>query len=153
MKETSDLRSFLKENEDEIIRIREPLSPKYEIPAALHRFDGGKALLFENPKDTDARIVGGVCGTRNRILKGMGLTTENLYEEMIKATKNPVKCKIGDGPVREVVEKGGLRDVPVLTHFKGDPGPYITSGIVYTSGPDGEHENVSFHRLLVLDDK
>ena len=43
--------------------------------------------------------------------------------------------------------------IPVLTHFEGDPGPYITSGILHTLGPKGEHENVSFHRLLVLDDK
>lgn len=149
----SDLRSFLEEIDEEVIRIKEPLSVKYEIPAALHRFDGGKVLLFENPKETDTRIVGGVCGSRHRILKGMGLTTENLYEGIIHATKNPVKCKVGDGPVKEVVEEGSLKDIPVLTHFEGDPGPYITSGIVYTSVPGGEYENVSFHRLLVLDER
>ena len=149
----SDLRSFLEEIDEEVIRIKEPLSVKYEIPAALHRFDGGKVLLFENPKETDTRIVGGVCGSRHRILKGMGLTTENLYEGIIHATKNPVKCKVGDGPVKEVVEEGSLKDIPVLTHFEGDPGPYITSGIVYTSVPSGEYENVSFHRLLVLDER
>ncbi|MCK4438613.1 UbiD family decarboxylase, partial [Candidatus Bathyarchaeota archaeon] len=138
MKEMSDLRSFLEEIDDEVIRIKEPLSVKYEIPAALHRFDGGKVLLFENPKETGTRVVGGVCGARHRILKGMGLTAENLYEGIIHATKNPVKCKVGDGPVKEVVEEGSLKDIPVLTHFEGDPGPYITSGIVYTSVSGGE---------------
>ena len=149
----SDLRSFLKEVDEEVIRIEEPLSTRYEIPAALQRFDGGKVLLFENPKETSIRVVGGVCGARHRILKGMGLTAKNLYERIIYATKNPVKCNVGDGPVKEVVEEGSLKDVPVLTHFKGDPGPYITSGVVYTSVPGGEHENVSFHRLLVLDER
>jgi len=149
----SDLRSFLKEIDEEVIRIEEPLSTRYEIPAALQRFDGGKVLLFENPKETSIRVVGGVCGARHRILKGMGLTAENLYECIIHATKKPVKCNVGDGPVKEVVEEGSLKDVPVLTHFKGDPGPYITSGIVYTSVPGGEQENVSFHRLLVLDER
>jgi len=149
----SDLRSFLGEMDDEVIRIKEPLSAKYEIPAALHRFDGGKILLFENPKETDTRVVGGVCGARHRILKGMGLTSESLYESMITATKNPVKCSIGDGPVNEVVEEGDLKDIPVLTHFEGDPGPYITAGIVYTRVPGDGRENVSFHRLLVLDEK
>jgi len=149
----SDLRSFLKEVDEEVIRIEEPLSTRYEIPAALQRFDGGKVLLFENPKETSIRVVGGVCGARHRILKGMGLTAENLYEHIIHATKNPAKCNVGDGPVKEVVEEGSLKDVPVLTHFKGDPGPYITSGVVYTSVPGGEHENVSFHRLLVLNER
>jgi len=142
----------LEEIDDEVIRIKEPLSARYEIPAALHRFDGGKALLFEKTKETDTRVVGGVCGARHRILKGLGLTPENLYERIIDATKNPVKCRVGDGPVKEVVEEVSLNEVPVLTHFEGDPGPYITAGIVYTSVPGG-HENVSFHRLLVLDER
>lgn len=149
----SDLRSFLKEIDDETIKIKEPLSSKYEIAAALRRWDGGKAVLVERVKETGTRLVGGVCGGRSRIMRGLGIKPEDFYQAITEATKNPVKCKVGDGPVKEVVEKGSLKDIPVLTHFSGDPGPYITAGIVYTRSPDGEHENVSFHRLLVLDEK
>jgi len=149
----SDLRRFLGEVEGEIVRIREPLSSKYEIAAALQRWDGGNAVLVERVKETGTRVVGGVCGSRARIMRGLGVKAEDFYPAIIQATKNPVKCKVGDGPVKEVVEEGSLKDIPVLTHFDGDPGPYITAGIVYTRSPDGEHENVSFHRLLVLDEK
>ena len=55
--------------------------------------------------------------------------------------------------MKEVVEEGNLDDIPILTHFEGDSGPYITSGILHTKGPNREHENVSFHRLQVLDNK
>ncbi len=147
-----NLRTFLREIEDETVTIKEPLSRQYEIAAALRKFDGGKAVIVKE-KETGVTVVGGVNGNRPRLLRSLGVTPESLYPTMVEATKNPLKCKVGDGPVKEVVEEGNLNDIPVLTHFDGDPGPYITSGILHTKGPNGEHENVSFHRLLVLDNK
>ena len=149
----NNLRTFLEEIKEEIVTINEPLSRRYEIAAALRKFDGGKAVIVEEKK-TGVTVVGGVNGNRPRLLRSIGVTPDTLYPTMINATKNPLKCEIVEtGPVKEVVEEGGLDKIPVLTHFEGDPGPYITSGILHTLGPKGEHENVSFHRLLVLDDK
>jgi len=147
-----NLRTFLKEINDEIIEFKEPLSRQYEIAAALRKFDGGKAVLVKE-KETGVTVIGGVNGNRARLLRSIGVTQETLYPTLVDATKNPLKCEVSDGPVKEVLEKGNLNDIPVLTHFKGDPGPYITSGILHTKGPKGEQENVSFHRLLVLDNK
>ena len=149
----SDLRSFLEDIENEVIHIKEPLSKLYEVSAALQKFDGGKVLSFDRVKEHNVRMIGGLCGSRPRLLRALGVTSDELYPALINATKNPLKCKIGDGPVKEVVEEGSLDDIPVLTHFKGDPGPYITSGVIYTKNPETSQENVSFHRLLVLDDK
>ena len=147
-----NLRTFLEEIENEIVRIKEPLSREYEIAAALQKFDGGKTVIVKE-KETGVTVVGGVNGNRARLLKSIGATQKTLYTTLINATKNPLKCEIENGPVKEVVKAGNLNDIPVLTHFSGDPGPYITSGILHTKGPNGEHENVSFHRLLVLDDR
>jgi len=153
MKAMNNLRTFLEEIENETVTIKEPLSRRYEIAAALRKFDGGKAVVVKE-KETGVTVVGGVNGNRPRLLKSIGVTAETLYPTLINATKNPLKCELVDsGPVKEVVEEGSLDAVPVLTHFEGDPGPYITSGILHTKGPNAEHENVSFHRLLVLDDK
>jgi UbiD family decarboxylase len=151
----ADLRAFLKRVEDngDLMRIGEELSPEYEISAALKRFDAGKVLLFENVKGHTHSVVGGVCGTRQRIMDALGVDPDQLYPRLLEATRSPKKCRIGDGPVKEVVEEGDLRKLPILTHFDGDPGPYITSGIVYARSPDGEVENVSFHRFLVLDER
>lgn len=150
----SDLRAFLKqlEKDDDLIRIKEPMSAKLEIAAALQRFDAGKALVFEKVDGYDVKVVGGVCGTRARILQGLGVEAKDLYPRLQQAIRNPKKCEIvGKGPVTEVVEDGDLTKVPVLTHFNGDPGPFITSGILYAKSHDGKVENVSFHRLMVLD--
>src|SRR4030042_5651838 len=150
----SDLRSFLKqlEEKDDLIKIKEPLSTKLEIAAALQRFDAGKVLLFEKVKGYDVKVVGGVCGTRDRILQGLGINAKDLYPHLQQAIKNPTRCEVVEkGPVTEVVEEGDLTKIPVLTHFNGDPGPFITSGILYAKSPDGRIENVSYHRLMVMD--
>jgi len=149
----NNLRTFLMEIESETVVINEPLSRNYEIAAALRQFDGGKAVIVKE-KETGVTVVGGVNGNRPRLLRSIGATTETLYPMLIEATKNPLKCDIVEtGPVKEVIIEGSMAKIPVLTHFEGDPGPYITSGIIHTKGADGKSENVSFHRLLVLDDK
>ena len=150
----SDLRAFLKqlEKDDDLIRIKEPMSPKLEIAAALQRFDAGKALVFEKVDGYDVKVVGGVCGTRARILQGLGVEARDLYPRLQQAIRSPRRCEVvAKGPVTEVVEEGDLTKIPILTHFNGDPGPFITSGILYAKSLDGKVENVSFHRLMVLD--
>ncbi|MFP3951473.1 MAG: UbiD family decarboxylase [Candidatus Bathyarchaeia archaeon] len=150
----NDLRNFMTELEDrgELLRVKEDLSTKYEIPRALKRFNGDKVLLFEDVKEHDHRVVGGICGSRDRLIQALDLKAEELYQRLLEASKEPLKCRIGDGPVKEITrEDMGLSEIPILTHFKGDPGPYITSGVVYARV--GEYENISFHRLLVLDNR
>jgi UbiD family decarboxylase len=150
----SDLRTFLNQLEDreDLVRIKEPLSPNLEVAAALQRFDTGKALLFEKVEGFDTKIVGCVCGTRERILFGLGINAKELYPRLQQAIKNPTRCDVVEkGTISDVVEKGDLTKLPILTHFNGDPGPFITSGILYAKSHDGNVENVSFHRLMALD--
>jgi len=126
----SDLRAFLKqlEKNKDIIKVKELIGVKQEIAAALQRFDAGKALIFENVDGYDVKVVGGVCGTRSRILQGLGIEAKDLYTRLQQAIKNPKRCEIVEkGPVTEVIEEGDLTRIPVLTHFNGDPGPFITS--------------------------
>ena len=146
-----NLRSFLESQGSHVVEVEEPLSRRYEIAALLQRFDGEIVRVVE--EDTGVTVVGGVAGRRERLLEALGASPRELYPRLLEAVRNPQPCQEGDGPVSEVVEKGNLHEIPVLTHFEGDPGPYITSGVLHTMGHDGEHENVSFHRLLVLDGK
>ena len=83
----TDLREFLKETErhDEIVRIRDLLSVKYEIPEALRIFDGDKVVFIENVKEHDGIVVGGVCGTRSRILRSLEVDSGELYNHLLDA--------------------------------------------------------------------
>lgn len=44
-----------------------------------------------------------------------------------------------------------LYDLPVLTTWEGDGGPFITMGQVYTQSLDGEMQNLGMYRLQVYD--
>ena len=148
------LREFLKqmEAEGEVLHIKEKLSPKFEIAAIMKALDKGPILIFEKVKGKSTKIVANVCATRERICKALNVERENLYSKLVYAWKNPSKPKIAkDSPVKEVVrEDFRLSEIPVLTHFEHDAGPYITSAIVSAKSPDKKVENVSIHRLQVL---
>ncbi|MDQ1279650.1 MAG: trans-anhydromevalonate 5-phosphate decarboxylase [Thermoproteota archaeon] len=151
----SDLRSFLSnlEASGDLIRIKEEVSPKYEIPTILKEFDGRKAVFFEKVEGHSTQIVGGVCGTRDRIYRALDCTRESFYQRLGDALSHPkVAKRVNEGLVKEIIEKPKLTSLPVLTHYEHDAGPYITSAILSARSSDGSFENVSVHRLLVLDD-
>lgn len=149
------LRSFLGEMEKngEVIHVKDRVSPRFEVSSVMKAFDGGSILFFENVEDHATKIVANVCGTRERLCSALHVNPESLYQKMIDAWRSPVPPKIvEEGPAREVVEKARLSRLPILTHFERDAGAYMTSTIVSARSPDGKVENVSIHRLLVLDD-
>ncbi|MEM2341204.1 MAG: UbiD family decarboxylase [Candidatus Bathyarchaeia archaeon] len=152
------LRDFLTSMEDlnEVIHIREKVSPVFEISAIMNFLSSQNApiIFFDNVEGYDVKVVGNVCATRKRLYKALKVTEEGMYKKIIEAINNPMPPKIiDDSPVKEVVEEPNLLKIPVLKHFERDAGPYITSAIVSARSPNGSIENVSVHRLLVLDNK
>lgn len=151
------LRSFLERMEEkrEVLHIRDAVSTNFEIAYLMKSFDkNGPVLLFENVEDAETRIVANVCGTRNRICEALNTSQEQLYRKLLEAWRSPKKPKIvDDGPVKEVMEEPDLLKIPVLTHFERDAGPYITAAVVHAKSLDGTVENVSVHRMQVLDEK
>lgn len=148
------LRVFLEEMEErkEVAHVKDQVSPRFEASSIMKAFNGGPILVFDDVKGYTTKIVANVCGTRSRICSALNVSPENLYQRLINAWRSPAPPKtVKDGPVKEVVEKPRLSGIPILTHFEKDAGPYITSAIVSARSPDGKTENVSIHRLLVLD--
>ncbi|MCW3978969.1 MAG: UbiD family decarboxylase, partial [Candidatus Bathyarchaeota archaeon] len=88
------MRNFIRELEadGELVRIGEPLSTRHEIPAVMREFDAGKAIVFEDVEGHDAKVVAGVCGTRDRILRALGVDAEDLYGHLMDAVRNPTPC-------------------------------------------------------------
>ena len=66
----------------------------------------------------------------------------------------PKKLK-SKGECQEVIHLGAdakLSDIPVLTTWEQDAGPFITMGQVYTQSLDGTMSNLGMYRLQVHDD-
>jgi len=149
------LRTFLEEMEAkrEIIHVKDRVSLRFEAASIMKAFDGGPILSFDNVEGSETKIVANVCGTRQRLCSALKVAPEKLYLRLTEAWKTPVPPKtVKEAAVKEVVEKPRLSRIPILTHFEKDAGPYVTSAIVSARSLDGKIENVSFHRLLVLDD-
>ena len=150
------LRSFLKQmkKQKQVLNIKDELSTRFEIPFVMKKFDSqGLILVFEKVKGYKTKIVANVCGTRERLCAALNVSKDELYRKLLEAWRSPEKPKIvEDGKVKAVKEKD-LSRIPILTHFENDAGPYITSAVVYAKSNDGKVENVSVHRLQVLDEK
>jgi UbiD family decarboxylase len=150
------LRDFLEqtENKKEVLHVRDQVSPVFEISRLMKAFDGqGPVLLFERVRGSNTQVVTNLCGTRKRICDSLSIGLDGLYRRILWAWRSPKKPKISrDGVVKEVSEnKVDLAEIPVLTHFERDAGSYITSGVVHARSIDGGVENLSVHRLQILD--
>jgi len=150
------LRSFLGEmhRKQQMLEVKEEVSPRFDVSTFMKEFDGGPVLYFDNVKGRETKIVANVCGTRQRLCWALGVNTDTLCQRLIEAWRTPTPPKkVKGGPVNEVVERARLSKLPILTHFEHDAGPYITSAIVSAHSSDKKIENVSIHRLQVLDDR
>lgn len=149
------LRSFLEqmETKGEVLHVKDEVSTRFEVPFIIKKFDHkGPVLLFEKLKNSKTQGVANVCGTRKRVCEALNVNQNELYNRLVEAWRSPQKTKIvEDGAVTEAIEKPDLSKIPVLTHFEKDAGSYITSGIIHAKSVEGSIENVSVHRLQVLD--
>lgn len=139
------------EAEGEIKRVEEEMSPTYEIAAELR--DSEKALLFENVKGHEMRVVGNLYGTRERLVCGLGIEKSQIIERIRNSLSNPDRPKVvTGGPIKEVSEKEvDLGKLPILRHFEKDGDPYVTSSVVVAKDSE-DNRNISFHRMQQIDE-
>ncbi len=167
------------ETDGQLARIKARLSPHLEISAVTDRVvkQRGPALLFDNPANSPYPVLTNVYGSLERVRSIFRVETlDDLgkrFDELIKM-KPPVglveKLKmvpklmdlrhvlpkvVKDGPCREVVQTEGfdLTELPVLTCWPGDGGPFITLPVVVTRHPETGRRNVGMYRVQVYDGK
>lgn len=137
----------------ELLRVKKAVDPQFEVAAVASRMDPGPALLFENVKGHSLPVVIGTDGDRGRIAASLGVTTLHLAERYADAVANPLApTYVETGPVKEVIRTEDIdlqAEIPVLTHYERDGGPYLTTGIVVAEDPERGIRNLSYHRLQV----
>jgi UbiD family decarboxylase len=151
----TDLRSYLKllKNIGSLKTVKKEVSTQYEIAAVTAKVDGSYALLFEKIKGKKFNLVSNLVGTRARFALAVGSKEYNIHEKVIQAIDHPKKPKkISKGQFMEN-QSSDISVLPIVKHFEKEPGPFITSSIIYTKNPERETQNSSFHRLMPLDKK
>jgi 2,5-furandicarboxylate decarboxylase 1 len=163
-KSSTDLRSFLLmlQNENELVHVKRDVNPEYEIAAVTARLDGKQAVIFEKVRGSKSRVVSNVVSTPRRFYLALGGTSHKANEAHVKkniharvtealhSLSEPPRTQ--DPALFEENSSRNLYDLPIVTHFEKDAGPFITSSIVFSENQENGKQNQSTHRLLRLDD-
>jgi len=121
-----------------------PISPILEA-AALSA--GAGPVLFNNVDGKKCCM--NVLGSRELLALALSTTKEDMVKDLAKIDLEGGWIReVDSSPFMEVESDPDLSSLPILTHFRGDGGPYITSGIVVSAF--GEKTNASVHRMMVL---
>lgn len=121
-----------------------PISPVLEA-AALSV--GAGPVLYNNVDGKKCCM--NVLGTRDLLARALSTTREDMVRYLAEIDIDGGWTReVDSSPFMEAVSEPDLSDLPILTHFRGDGGPYITSGIVVSAF--GEKTNASVHRIMVI---
>lgn len=175
----ADLRQFLDQlrRDNDLVVVDAPVDAHLEA-AEIHRrviAAGGPALLFRNVTGASFPLVTNLFGTARRAQLAFGARPQALIERLVHVAETLLPptvaklwgvrdlameaAKIGTrsvarGPVVDVVSPDvGLRQLPALTCWPEDGGPFVTLPLVYTEHPDGKGHNLGMYRLHVYDDR
>jgi 2,5-furandicarboxylate decarboxylase 1 len=151
----SDLRAFLADLGSDLLHVKQAFDPKHEMAALLRAMPAnGPAVLFENVTGHPAaRVVGNLVASRQRVAKALGTTESELAATYLERTRQGIAPRQTDeAPVKEVrhiapQDLGAL--LPVLTHYAGDGGPFITTGVVLCHDPVSGRRGMGIHRMMV----
>jgi len=151
----TDLRNYLSlvTKNGELKTITKPVSTKYEIAGLTAKLDGSDAILFENIKESEFRMVSNLVGTRKRFSLAIGSSEMQIHDKMIKSIKTAKKPQIIKLGKFFQNKSSNLSVLPIVTHFEKESGPFITSSIVYAQNPESGTQNSSFHRMMPIDEK
>ncbi|GBD96874.1 MAG TPA: UbiD family decarboxylase [Nitrospirae bacterium] len=162
--------------ENELLLVETPVDPCLEI-AEIHRRvieKRGPALLFTNVKGSKFPVVTNLFGTERRMDLAFGKRPVKFINDVVKLAETilpPDIKKLWEG--RNIFQQGlkiGLKkiknapvlenrqspprlsELPMLTSWHSDGGPFVTLPLVYTEHPDGKGHNLGMYRIQRHDD-
>lgn len=167
------------EKAGELVRISAYVNPVLEIAEITDRISksgsGGKALLFENTGYAFPVLMN-AYGSERRMCLALGVSQlddvareiEGLFK-MLSAPKEGMldklkmlpklgqfaswmpKVKNGKGECQEVIMKApDITQLPVITCWPKDGGPFVTLPIIHTKDPNTQSRNVGMYRMQVF---
>ena len=148
---------------DYISRLRErgeltivdtPVNSKFELAAVTQRLQeqSDNAILFRHVTGSKMPVVTNIYGSRRRLCEMIGASDNNFCRRWMEIYPG----ERGDKPLVEKEGRprisGSLSDLPQITYFEKDGGPYITSALYLARNPQNKVANLSFHRSQYISD-
>ena len=172
-----DLRAFISdlERRGDLVRVQKEVDPDQEITIIQHRViaAGGPALLFERVKGSPYRLASNLLGTPQRVALACGAPPRELGERLARIAHHimppsikglwqvrrdlkrllPVRMRrLDHGPIlSRTISPPDLNQLPVLTCWPEDGGPFFTLPLVHTVDPQTGQGNLGIYRLQRFD--
>lgn len=148
------MRGFLKtlEKDFNTIKIDEKVSVNLEAAEFLKK-NPKDTIIMENIRESDMKVISGICNTREKIARALNTDVTGITQKIMGAINNPLPINDFKSPQDsfDISKTADLTELPVLTYYSRDGGPYITSGVIIAKDPETGVRNASIHRMLVLD--
>ncbi|AWB45881.1 4-hydroxybenzoate decarboxylase [Paenibacillus sp. CAA11] len=170
--------------ENDLAIIEAPVDPYLELAEIHRRVieEGGPALLFTNVKGTPFPVATNLFGTVRRVDMAFGPKPEMLANRLVGALETLLPptpkalweergllwdlMKIGVGSMPKTVSKADapvlqmcrtdkpLAELPKVTSWQEDGGPFLTLPLVYTESPlRPKDHNLGMYRIQLYDDQ
>ena len=116
----------------------------------------GPAVLFENVKGFDMKVVAGVLASRLRTALLLGTTPDRLAFDLLAALERPISPVVvapAEAPCQEVVLRPpfDLRTlIPATTSTARDAGPFLNMALLRAEDPETGESDVTIHRMCVI---
>ncbi|OYT30353.1 MAG: hypothetical protein B6U95_00890 [Thermofilum sp. ex4484_82] len=153
---SGQLREFLEKEtaRGRVLKVKEVFSSKYQATKLIKQYDAKMIVLFENIDYKPFKVVANTILNRKQLLEIFEVANHvNAYKRLLDACEHPADVLVTSKPKNLEAFEGDLNDLPILTYYEGDAGPYITAGIVVAKDCEEKFQNISIHRMLVIDEK
>lgn len=142
----------------DLIEFTKEVDPKFELPAIIEKVQktSNKAIMFLNIKGYKKfRVASNILGNYRRLAKIFNIDFDKQQIISKLSDRWGILNPINTSPMikRKIHTKDLiLKDlIPAIHHYEKDAGPYITGGIVIAKDPETSVQNLSYHRLQMLD--
>jgi len=172
-----NLSSYLQalQREKEVVEIDVEVDPYLELPEIHRRViaEEGPALLFRRVKGSPYPVVTNLFGTRKRVELAFGTKGRKFLEQAVELVhkffpptipklyqhRSFIKSSLSIGMKRLPAHSGDwlidsparVDELPLLTTWELDGGPFITWPLVYTEDPEMGVHNLGIYRMQRYD--
>ncbi len=147
-----DFRGFLEqlEKEGRLTRIRKEVSTDLEMAGIIDAL-GEKPIYFENVRESDMPVVGGLVSSKELVAKALDINMKQLIHKLSGAIENPLPPEVVEkGECQEVVKRDvNLTKLPIMRYTAKDGGKYVPSAVSIVKDPE-LGRNMAFHRLMLI---
>ena len=137
--------------------IEREVDPRFELAAVTQASQSESALplLFRKVRGSGFPVVTNLYGSRERLCELIGAEDMNFcrrWSEVADGAAAPAGAGPRPDPASGDLHRGKLSDLPLITYFERDAGPYFTSAIYLAREPGSGTPNLSFHRSMYVSD-